>query len=83
MEEKLNQFVDNLNGQFVEVSSKSAEYQCMDLAYLWVFCLGYPKATIQNQYAYQVYTNPKPITKEYFDIIPNTPEAIHLKMEIW
>lgn len=76
MRDKLNQFIANLNGQFVEVSSHSALYQCMDLAYLWVFCLGFPKSTIQNQYAHQVYTNPKEITYEYFEIIPNTPSAI-------
>lgn len=74
--DKLNRFVSNLNGQFVEVSSKEALYQCMDLAYLWVFALDYPKETIQNSLAYLVYTNPKPITKEYFDLIPNTPEAV-------
>jgi hypothetical protein len=76
MRDKLNQFVENLQGQFVEVSYREAIYQCMDLAYTWVFALGYPKATIQNLYAFQVYTNPKPVTKEYFDLIPNTPNAI-------
>ena len=76
MKDQLNQFVANTNGQFIEVSSKSALYQCMDLVYLWVFILGYPKATIQNQYAYQVWTNPKTITKQYFDLLPNTPSFI-------
>lgn len=72
MKDKLNRFVENLQGQFVEVSYKEAIYQCMDLVYCWVYCLDYPKETIQNQYAYQVFKNPKPITKQYFDIIPNT-----------
>lgn len=54
----------------------------MDLAYLWAFCLGYPKATIQNQFAYQVFTNPKPITREYFDLIPYTPGAIPLEGDL-
>ena len=76
MKDKLNQFIDNLNGQFVEVSDRKSIYQCMDLAYLWVFALGYPKATIQNFYAYQVYTSPKAITREYFDLIPNTPDFV-------
>ena len=76
MKDKFNQFVDNVNGQFVEVSYKKALYQCMDLAYLWVFCLGLPKATIQHLYAYQVYTNPTDLTKKHFDLIPNTPNAI-------
>jgi len=37
MKDKFNQFVDNLNGQFVEVSYKKALYQCMDLVYNWAF----------------------------------------------
>ena len=76
MRDKLNRFIDNLNGQFVEVSYKDAIYQCMDLAYLWAFCLDIPKAAIQNQYAYQVFTNPKEITYQFFDIIHNTPDGI-------
>ena len=74
--DKLNQFVSNTIGQFVEVSDSSNEYQCMDLAYLWVFCLGYPKATIQHLYAYEAFTKPTDLTYKYFDLIPNTPEFI-------
>jgi len=74
--EKLNQFIDNLNGQFVEVSYKDAIYQCMDLAYAWVFCLDYPKATIQHQYAYEVFTSPNDLTRKYFDLISNTPDFV-------
>lgn len=44
----------------------------MDLAYLWVFCLGYPKATIQHLYAYEAFTKPNDITYKYFDLIPNS-----------
>jgi hypothetical protein len=76
MKDKLNQFVANLNGQFVEVSYKEAIYQCMDLAYTWVFCLGFPKATIQHTYAYEVFTSPNQVTLEHFEIIPNSPTAI-------
>lgn len=76
MKEKLNQFVSNLNGQFVEVSYKPALYQCMDLAYVWTFVLGFPKSTIQHEFAYEVYTQASEITRQYFDIIPNTPDAI-------
>jgi hypothetical protein len=76
MKDKLNRFVENTIGNFQEVSYKDALYQCMDLAYEWVFCLGYPKATIQHQYAYQVFTEPNDLTRQYFDIIPNSPEGI-------
>lgn len=72
LENRLRQFISNLQGQFVEVSDRTNIYQCMDLAYLWVFCLGYPKATIQKLYAYQVYTQPTDLTRQYFDILENT-----------
>jgi hypothetical protein len=75
MRDKLNLFVENTQGEFQEVSSKSAIYQCMDLAYEWIFCLGFPKATIQNLYAYEVFTKPKQITFDYFELIPNTPDG--------
>lgn len=76
MRDKLNQFIANTNGQFIEVSSQSAAFQCMDLVYCFIFSLGFPKSTIQNQYAYQVYKNPKEITYEYFDLIPNTNDFV-------
>lgn len=65
-------FKDNILGQGVEVSSKEASFQCMDLAYLWVFCHFVPKISIQHACAYQVYKMPNYVTKYYFDIIPNT-----------
>lgn len=76
MKNRLNQFILNTQGQFIEVSYKEAEFQCMDLAYLWAFCLGLPKGAIQHQYAYQVFTSPNDLTREYFDIIKNTPDFI-------
>lgn len=76
IKERLDLFRSNVGSEWVEVSSKVAPYQCMDLAYLWVFVLNYPKETIRNALAYQVYTNPKPITKEYFELIKNTPEFV-------
>lgn len=69
---KFSIFSNNILGQGVEVSSKQSSFQCMDLAYLWVFCNSIPKATIQHQYAKDVYKQPTAITKQYFDIIPNT-----------
>ena len=76
LKEKFKLFQENVGSNWVEVSSKSAIFQCMDLSYLWVFVLNYPKATIQNAYAYQVYTAPKEITKKYFKLIKNTPEFV-------
>lgn len=76
MKDKLNQFIINLIGQFVEVSDRTNIYQCMDLAYLWVFVLGFPKITIQRLYASEVYTKPNAETLKYFVLIENTPTFI-------
>lgn len=72
----LDQFIQNTNGQFIEVSDRTNIYQCMDLVYAWVFCLGFPKTTIQRLYAYEVYTKPSDVTLKYFDLIPNTDDFI-------
>lgn len=72
LKQRFELFKENIGNNFVEISSSSAKYQCMDLAYAYVFTLNYPKATIQNAYAYQVFTAPKAITKEYFEIIKNS-----------
>lgn len=71
-----SRFYNNVIGQAVEVSSVSAPMQCLDGAYLWIFCNNVPKVTIQHGSAYQVFTNPNAETKKYFDIIPNTPTFV-------
>lgn len=76
MKDKLIRFIDNTIGQFIEVSYREASWQCMDLAYLWAYVLDIPKATIQHQYAYQVFTEATEFTRQYFDIIPNLKETI-------
>lgn len=76
MKDKLNQFISNLNGQFVEVSSNSALYQCMDLAYNWIFALGIPKATIQHGAAYEIWSQATDLTRQYFDLIKEETSVI-------
>ena len=44
----------------------------MDLVYDFLTALRYPKATIQHLYAYEVYTKPTDLTRQYFDLLPNT-----------
>lgn len=70
------QFYANVNGQHVEVSDDSNINQCMDLAYLWTFSLGFPKATIQRLYAKEVYTKATDLTRQYFDVVPNSPTGV-------
>lgn len=76
MRDILNQFISNLNGQFVEVSSISAPNQCFDLSYCWIFKLDIPKITIQHANAYEIFTNPNATTRQYFDIFENTIQFI-------
>lgn len=73
MKDRFNRFRSNVNNQFVEVSDNLNTFQCMDLAYCWIFSLNIPKATIQRLYAYEVFSSPSDLTKQYFDIIPNSP----------
>lgn len=82
MRDILNQFVNDKIGHFIEVSNSGVKtdqsilYQCMDLVYDYLTALRIPKSTIQHQYAYQVYEQANDLTRQYFDIFPNTPEFI-------
>lgn len=76
MKEKLKIFIENIKGQFVEISDKGNIYQCLDLAYAYIFTLGIPKASIQRLYAFQVFTAPNDLTKKYFELFVNTPEFV-------
>jgi hypothetical protein len=82
MEEKFDTFRANIPDQAIEVSDKSNEFQCMDLAYLWTFVLGFPKGTIQHQFAYQVFTNASDLTRKYFEIIANSATAVPQKGDV-
>ena len=76
MNDKLIRFIDNLNGQWIEVSDRTNSSQCMDLVYAFIFCLDIPKATIQHLYAYQAYTEATDFTRQYFDLIPNLIDTV-------
>lgn len=76
IEQKYKQLYANIPNMPVEVSDASNVYQCMDLAYLWIFILCYPKATIQHRYAFEVFTKASDLTRKYFDVIKNTPTGI-------
>lgn len=82
VEELFDQLVANVPNQAVEVSDKSNVYQCMDWAYLWVFILGFPKATIQRLYAYEVFAKANEITKEYFEVISNSASFVPQKGDL-
>lgn len=72
MKERFDRFSTWVLNQGIEISDKTNVYQCMDLAYSWVFFLNFPKSTIQHLYAYQVFTAPNSTTLKYFEVIKNT-----------
>lgn len=80
MEEKIKELLrfyrSYLDGQFLEISDRNSLFQCMDAAYLWTFLLRYPKATIQHLYASEVWTKATALTRQYFDLLPNTPTFV-------
>lgn len=72
-------FYANVNGSHVEVSDDSNINQCFDLALLWAYCNGIPKAAIAHLYAKQIWTQATDLTRQYFDLIPNTPTGVPQK----
>lgn len=76
MDTKFNQFFSLYNGKPVEKEDSSNLNQCFDLAFAWVDLLNIPRETIRHFYAYQIYTLAGDVTKQYFDLIPNTPDGV-------
>lgn len=76
MEQKFKDFLNQYNGKFVEVVDPSSKYQCFDLADAWLDFLGIPKDSIAHYYAYQIYTDATDRTRQFFDLIPNTPDGV-------
>lgn len=73
----LQTFFSEWLGKSVEVEDASALDQCMDWAFK--YCddfLHIDHAAIRHEFAYQVYTAATDLTRQYFQLIPNTPEAI-------
>jgi hypothetical protein len=76
IEQKYNDFYTQTNGKFVEAEDSSNYAQCMDLVFKWLDALKIPRDTIRHLYAYQVWTMPFDSTRQYFDLIPNSPTNI-------
>lgn len=76
IKETFNQFFKDFNGKFVEAEDPNNKFQCMDLAFRWCDYLSIPRETIRHLYAYEVYTLPNDLTIKYFELVPNTPNAV-------
>jgi hypothetical protein len=70
------QFFAKYNGENVEAEDPSNLNQCMDLAFSWCDFIGIPRSSIRHLYAYQIFTQPTPETKQYWKLISNTPDGI-------
>ena len=81
MENKFKQFLAQFNNKSVEVVDASNLYQCFDLAVAWLDFLGVARS-FNHLYAYQIYTDATLLTKQNFDLIPNTPENVPLVGDI-
>lgn len=71
---------DDVTAQYldqpVEVEDASALDQCFDWAFLAVDKMGIPRTTIRHGAARQIWENPTSNTRDYFDLVPNTPDYV-------
>ena len=68
-------------GQKWEVVDSTNLNQCFDLVVGWADNLGIPRS-FQHLYAYQIYANATSLTRNYYELIPNTPLAVPKKGDI-
>lgn len=78
---KFKDFLEQFNGQGVEVVDASNRNQCFDLAVAWLDWLDLPR-TFNHLYAYSIYQSPTDGTKEAFELIPNTPDGVPLEGDV-
>ncbi len=76
MQDKLNQWLGQVDGKQIEAEDSSNYAQCFDLAFNWCDFLDIPRDSIRHLYAYQIFTNPNPDTTQYWDMINNTPTGV-------
>lgn len=72
----LEELVAQNLGKPVEREDASNLDQCMDWAFAYVDALGIPRSAIRHLRAYQIWTEATAETKQYFDLIPNTPTGV-------
>lgn len=70
--DNFNKLFSLYNNQSVEAEDPTALDQCMDLAFKYCDLLGIDRAAIRHQYAYQIWSSPTALTRQYFDLFPNT-----------
>lgn len=77
--EKLDQLIAQNLGKPVEREDPSNLDQCFDWAFAYVDALGIPRSAIRHLLASQIWTDATVLTKQYFELIPNTPDFVPQK----
>lgn len=76
MQDKLQQFINETQGRFIEKEDASNYAQCFDLVFAWCDKLGIPRSAIRHLRAYEIWTLANDETRKYFDLVPNGPTNI-------
>src|SRR5258708_3078383 len=82
VQNKFDKFYNQNINQSVEAEDPSALDQCMDLVFKWCDALGIPRETIRHQYAHEVWDKATDVTRQYFDLIPNSDSFVPQKGDI-
>lgn len=69
----LDELVTQSLGKAIEKEDASNYAQCFDWAFAYVDILNIPRSSIRHLRAYEIWTLATAETKQYFDLIPNTP----------
>lgn len=77
--EILDQLIAQNLGKPVEKEDPSNLDQCFDWAFAYVDVLGIPRSAIRHLRAYEIWTLATAETRQYFDLIPNSPSFIPQK----
>lgn len=72
----IQEFFTTYLGKPVEAEDPSNLDQCFDWAFKYCEFLNVPHSAIRHLYAYQIYADATEETKQYFNLIPNTPDNI-------
>lgn len=72
----MSAFTDEYNGQELVGVDPNNPFQCYAVAEQLCMDKGIPLSAIAHLDAYQIYTDATDETRQYFDIIPNTPEGV-------
>ncbi len=78
----LDQLVTANLGKPVEREDASNLDQCYDWFFAYCDALKIPRDAVRHLYAYEIWTKATDQTRQYFDLIPNTPTGVPQKADV-